>query len=117
MTVTEEEHKAALRLQDLLETQDARDSIPDIIEMMRLHLRSPKVQEYACAALWNLAYDEEKNHALIVEAGGIDSLITAMKTHRRTAVVQVSSLQLLEAFESQNIIFDKNEVLFLMQSY
>ena len=46
-----------------------------------------KMQEYGCAALWNLAANED-NKVTIAEAGGITTIQSAMKTYYFNANVQ-----------------------------
>ena len=46
-----------------------------------------KMQEYGCAALWNLAANED-NKVTIAEAGGITTIQSAMKNHSLIAGFQ-----------------------------
>ena len=46
------------------------------------------VQLQGCAAFWNLADNNENNKVMIADAGGIPSILSAMRTHSSNARVQ-----------------------------
>ncbi|EGD79791.1 hypothetical protein PTSG_10776 [Salpingoeca rosetta] len=66
----------------------ASGAIDAIIKAMKMHSSNGDVQEKGCAALWNLAENDD-NVVSIASKGGIDVVIAAMKMHSSNSGVQV----------------------------
>ena len=49
-----------------------------IIEAMRCHIKTPRVQLHACAVFQNLAYNTSGNQERIADAGGIEVIFDVM---------------------------------------
>ena len=54
---------------------------------MNNHSCNANVQEYGCAALWNLA-SNNNNQVAIAETGGVNRILSAVKNHSSNANVQ-----------------------------
>ena len=58
-----------------------------ILSAMKYHLDNAQVQHYGCAALQNLAMNDN-NKVMIAETGGIPTIVSAMKYHSSNINVQ-----------------------------
>jgi len=53
------------------------------LDAMKLHSQHASIQENACATFVNLSVSNDENQALIGEQVGIDSILNAMKLHKK----------------------------------
>jgi hypothetical protein len=83
----------------------AGGSIKQIIFAMKKHLSNAHVHQYGCAALGNLAVNDN-NKDLIADEGGITIILDAMEKHLSHATVQEYGFTALENLAMN----DKNKV-------
>ena len=62
--------------------------IAAILSKMQMNERNVDIQEECLVELANLAYANDNNKVTIVDAGGIDMILSAMKTHSNNRNVQ-----------------------------
>ena len=74
---------------------------------MRNHPYNANIQHYGCAALQNLAMNE-KSKTTIAEAGGITTILSAMKTHSFNSKVQYLCIAALSNLADKN---ENNKVM------
>jgi hypothetical protein len=66
----------------------ARHGIETIASTMAKHSNIPEVQQNGCAALRNLAQNNNANRVSIAANHGIEAIVSAMKAHNKISEVQ-----------------------------
>ena len=88
-----------------------KGGIEAVLAAMKEHPKDRKVQEEACAALWNLSRHNDNNKIEIAAKGGIDASVAAMKEHLKFAEVQeeaCGALWILSALMDNRIMIVAN---------
>jgi len=94
-----------------------------IVAAMGNHERSARIQEHACAALWNLAvngtffegvvgplfvnrssFNQELNRKKIATQNGIERIILAMRVHSRNVKIQALACGALRTLATDSTI-------------
>jgi hypothetical protein len=88
-------------------------AVNDVIRFMAKFPDKASVQQYACGVLWNMALNDGNKRA-IVENGGLDIILDAMRAHRSNCRLQwcaCGALWTIAAhFDYQRILMEKNGV-------